>query len=349
MAHLSQVGRAGTGRGIMSDTETPIGTDLEQAAHILSRGGIVAIPTETVYGLAADAFQPEAVARIFAAKQRPAFDPLIVHIGSIDWLPRVACRVPALAQQMLEHFWPGPLTLILDKQPAVADLVTSGLPTVAVRQPAHPLASQLLSQLQRPLAAPSANLFGRTSPTTAEHVAEQLSGRIDYILDGGPCAVGLESTIVRVVGNSWRILRPGGVTREELLEFSPQEETETSTDADSDETAHLAPQAPGQLLEHYAPQTRLRIVSDLTTRVPQPGTGALLLTRTDWSGCDLSAFAVVQELSPAGDLVSAAARFFAALHELDQQGLQEIWALPFPQHGLGLALNDRLRRAATYE
>lgn len=333
----------------MSDTETPIGTDLEQAARILAGGGIVAIPTETVYGLAADAFQPEAVARIFAAKQRPAFDPLIVHIGSRDWLPGVAGRIPPLAQRMMEHFWPGPLTLILDKHRAVADLVTSGLPTVAVRQPAHPLASQLLSQLQRPLAAPSANLFGRTSPTTAEHVAEQLSGRIDYILDGGPCAVGLESTIVRVTDETWRILRPGGVTREELQEFAPQADTEASADSDSDATNQMTPQAPGQLLEHYAPQTRLRIVPDWTTRIPQPGTGALLLTRSDWPGCDFSAFAAVRELSSSGDLVSAAARFFAALHELDQLGLQEIWAAPFPPQGLGLAINDRLRRAATHE
>lgn len=323
----------------MHGGHTPIGTDVERAADILRQGGLVAIPTETVYGLAADALNPRAVAGIFAAKNRPAFDPLIVHLGGIDWLPQVAKQVPPLAERLMARFWPGPLTIILEKTAAIADLVTSGLPSVAVRMPRHPLALHLLQVVQRPLAAPSANLFGQTSPTTASHVSRQLDGRIDYILDGGPCGVGVESTIIRVEGQMIQILRPGGVTREELSEFG-------SVVLPSAEDSDSMPLVPGQLKEHYAPRTPLRIIEPPVDFSMEQQMGLLTLNRRDWSAVDLARFDCVRELSPRGELEEAAAGFFAALHEMDEAGLDLILATPFPDHGLGLALNDRLRRAA---
>lgn len=316
----------------------PVGTDVPRAAALLRRGALVAFPTETVYGLGADALDPAAVARIFEAKERPAFDPLIVHIAESARLDELAADVSESARRLTERFWPGPLTLVLPKTEAVPDIVTSGLPTVAVRVPDHPLALDLLEAAGRPVAAPSANRFGRVSPTTAAHVAEQLGERIDYILDGGPCRVGLESTVLDMTSSPPRLLRPGGLPAEEIeavIGHIALPETETPADTE-------AKPAPGMLSRHYAPATPLIVEAD--PRVPLPPGRLGLLTLTPPT--DPSPFAAVEVLSATGALTEAAARFFAALRRLDAQGIDCIVARPFPERGLGRAMNDRLRRAA---
>ncbi len=313
-----------------------IGTDVRRAAEIIRRGGVVGMPTETVYGLAADALNPLAVAKIFEAKERPFFDPLIIHVADVFWLPRVVAEFPEQARLLAERFWPGPLTLILPKVAAVPDLVTSGLPSVGVRVPRHPVALDLLRQADCPLAAPSANLFGRISPTTAQHVVEQLGERIDYILDGGPCQVGVESTVLQLSPRPC-LLRPGGVSIEDLIEVIGPIEIGISTDHPADE-----PQtAPGMLPQHYAPRTRL-VLSPGETRTANGRWG--LLARQH--GPHESDFEACEILSPDGDLREAASNFFAALRRLDDLGLDGIVAETFPETGLGRALNDRLHRAA---
>lgn len=314
-----------------------IGTDIGAAARLLESGNLVAFPTETVYGLGADALNPTAVAAIFAAKQRPAFDPLIVHIAEQDWLPRVVTNVPKSAKQLMDAFWPGPLTLILPRLDRVPDLVSSGLPTVGVRLPEHSIARELIRRADRPIAAPSANLFGRLSPTTAAHVAEQLGDRIDYILDGGPSTVGLESTVVAATDQAVHVLRPGGVSIEQLKEVVPAVNFERSNPD--------RPVSPGQTQVHYAPGTPL-VINDRPEELDiEPGTGLLSIghpvSRDD--------FAAVEVLSETGDLIECAARFFAALRRLDALGLDLIIAQPFPETGLGVALNDRLQRAAGHQ
>lgn len=313
---------------------TGVPADLQRAADILRSGGLVAIPTETVYGLAANALNPQAVARIFAAKERPFFDPLIVHLPDVDWWPRVAREFPAAARKLADAFWPGPLTLVLPRADAVPDLVTSGLPTVGVRVPDHPLTQELLRRANVPVAAPSANPFGRLSPTTAEHVQRQLGSRVDFILDGGPCRVGVESTILQVGEDGVRLLRPGGVPVEAV-------ESLVGPVIIPPRTASANPVAPGMLDSHYAPRTPLTLVDTLPPVFP-PRTGLLLLQPETGS----EGAAAVEVLSSTGDLVESAARFFQALHRLDTAGLSRILAVPFPEHGLGRALNDRLRRAA---
>ena len=315
----------------------PIGTDVERAASLLREGRLVAFPTETVYGLGADALNPHAVARIFAAKGRPLFDPLIVHLADASWISRVAAGISLQARELVRHFWPGPLTLVLPKTEAVPDLVTSGLPTVAVRVPDHPVARELLSKADTPAAAPSANLFGRLSPTTAAHVADQLADRIDYILDGGPCRVGVESTVLSIATDTPVLLRPGGLPLEEI-------EAAIGPVARPDVSRHpsaAAQPSPGMLPRHYAPRTPVRIgrAVDFTPAGRRVG----LLT---WRPEGLAGFAAIEALSPTGDLTEAAANFFAAMRRLDAQSLDLILAEPFPEHGLGRALNDRLRRAA---
>lgn len=310
-------------------------TDLQRAATVIRQGGLVAIPTETVYGLAANALDPQAVARIFAAKDRPFFDPLIVHIADTAWWPRVVREFPPLAVRLAKRFWPGPLTLILPRSAAIPDLVTSGLPTVGIRLPDHPLTRELIRLADVPVAAPSANPFGRLSPTTADHVRRQLGDRVDMVLDGGPCRVGVESTILQIQGDQALLLRPGGVSLEEI-------EAEIGSVALPGQASPDKPAAPGMLDSHYAPRTKLRIV-DGTRLVPPPSSQAGLLTLTP---VDASQFAAAEALSRTGNLIEAAANFFQALHRLDQLGLDVILATPFPHEGLGRALNDRLRRAA---
>jgi L-threonylcarbamoyladenylate synthase len=311
-------------------------TDPLQAARALRRGKLVALPTETVYGLGADATNPTAVARLFAAKDRPLFDPLILHLASRAWLPRVAARVPPAAEQLSRRFWPGPLTLVLPRQPSVLDLVTAGLPTVAVRVPRHRLMQQVLAALNRPIAAPSANRFGRLSPTRPEHVLEQLGDVIDYLLDGGKCRVGVESTIVEVDDdNRVTLLRPGGLPLERI-------EAVVGPVRRHRRTARQRLKAPGQLPQHYAPRTPVRLLRRLPA-APPPGKrwGLLALRPQSCHG-----YAAQEFLSPEGNLVTAAARLFDALHRLDQLRLERIIALEFPEQGLGRAINDRLRRAA---
>jgi L-threonylcarbamoyladenylate synthase len=305
-----------------------------RAAELLKTGGLVAIPTETVYGLAANALDARAVARIFAAKDRPFFDPLIVHLADVSWWPRVVREFPPMARRLAEKFWPGPLTMVLPKTEAVPDIVTSGLPTVGIRVPDHRLTLDVLRLADVPVAAPSANPFGRLSPTTAGHVRQQLGDKVDWILDGGPCRVGVESTIIQIDGNTATLLRPGGVPLEQI-------EALIGRVRHADPSAANRPAAPGMLDSHYAPRTKLRIVEEIPIE-PSSKTGLLVLK----SSGDTHRFAQVEVLSPRGDLIEAAANFFQALHRLDQSGLDEILATRFPEEGLGRALNDRLNRAA---
>ncbi|MEL6479039.1 MAG: L-threonylcarbamoyladenylate synthase [Pseudomonadota bacterium] len=298
---------------------------LASAVETLRGGGLVAFPTETVYGLGADARDDRAVAGIFAAKDRPQFNPLIVHVASLaeaeTWV-----ALPDPLMRLAQAFWPGPLSLVAPVRTGLSDLVTAGLPTVAVRVPAHPVARALLAAFDGPLAAPSANPSGRVSPTTAEHVLTGLSGRIDAVVDGGPCSVGLESTIVGIAGPQPVLLRPGGV---------PVEALEACIGAPVQQRVGHAITAPGQLESHYAPAARLRLGAEA------PRAGEIWL---GFGGGPVDPEAGLS-LSPNGDLTEAAARLFAALRHLDRPG-GRIAVAPIPDHGLGLAINDRLRRAA---
>ncbi len=319
--------------------ESKLGVDVDHAARLLREGKLVAFATETVYGLGANALDVTAVAHIFAAKNRPYFDPLIVHVVDRTWLPRLVARWPKKAEQLAQRFWPGPLTLVVPKTDLVPDLVTSGLPSVAMRMPSHPLALELLQRADLPIAAPSANPFGRISPTCAEHVAEWLGEQVDYILDGGPCSVGVESTVVQLDGDRAILLRPGGVSLEDLQAVIGQIEIPIRESTHPDEAAP----SPGMLPQHYAPRVPLTIVSDVTSICSTDKVGLLTLGPIP----SASRFEKVEVLSTSGDLTEAATSFFAALRRLDAAGLDSIVALPFTNRGLGRALNDRLSRAAT--
>jgi L-threonylcarbamoyladenylate synthase len=301
------------------------------AAALLRAGGVVAFPTETVYGLGAAALEARAVARIFEIKSRPSFDPLIVHVLDREMLAQVVAEIPPLAEVLIERFWPGALTLVLPKRPVVPALVTAGLDTVAVRMPSHPVARSLLEMVGAPLAAPSANRFGGLSPTRARHVSEAFGGRVEMILDGGPSEHGIESTIVGF-GQSPALLRPGAVAVEAI---------EAAIGPLAREPFAGAPVAPGQLPQHYAPRTPLRLIDPRQVRKDQrTGAAALTLSET------VSGYAATRLLSHRGDLREAAAGFFEALHELDALDLVRIDAQPMTEQGLGLAMMDRLRRAA---
>jgi L-threonylcarbamoyladenylate synthase len=310
--------------------------NLHRAAEILRKGGIVAFPTETVYGLGADAFQPLAVARIFEAKKRPYFDPLIVHVGRPNDLEKLVKNVPSAARKLIDRFWPGPLTIVLEKRETVPDIVTAGLPTVAVRMPNHPLAFHLLEESNCPIAAPSANPFGYLSPTTAEHVREQLGDQVDLVLDGGPCEVGVESTILSLAEDMPRLLRPGGLALEEIESIIGPVRVETAHDE--------RPLAPGRLERHYAPRTPLVISDDRTGSEACAGkrVGRLAFSEDRDTPCAR----YVEVLSKTGDLREAAANLFAAIRKLDRLNLDLIVADPVPEIGLGRAIMDRLRRAS---
>jgi L-threonylcarbamoyladenylate synthase len=305
-------------------------SSIKHAAGLLRSGGVVAFPTETVYGLGALAFEPAYVARIFEIKQRPRFDPLIVHVLDRAMLDAVVSEVPPLAEALVRRFWPGPLTLVLPKRSIVPELVTSGLPTVAVRMPSHPIARSLLEAVGAPLAAPSANRFGSLSPTRAERVAESLNVDVDLILDAGSTEFGIESTIVAFDPNP-SVLRPGAVDVEALEALVGPLAMITEGPA----------RAPGMMKRHYAPRTPLRLVDPATVPVSQRvGAGALAL-------CDrFEGYSEMRVLSRRGDLREAAAGFFETLHELDSHKLERIDAQPIAGGGLGLAMMDRLRRAA---
>jgi L-threonylcarbamoyladenylate synthase len=322
----------------------PTPENLRLAAECLGRGELVAFPTETVYGLGAHAFRPEALARVFEAKRRPFFDPLIVHVGDPGQAEQVCARIDARARRLMDRFWPGPLTLVLPKGDAVPDIAVSGLPTVAVRMPDHPVALALLRACGFPVAAPSANPFGRLSPTAAAHVAAHFEEGLSLILDGGPCAVGVESTILSLEGETPVILRAGGLSREDIEAVAGPVALSASPAGSGADPGH--PLAPGQLPSHYAPRTPLRLLpgpGPVRPAAPADGPTGLLAFR----GPAPEGFAgPVEILSPAGDLREAAARLFACLHRLDGLGLARILAEPVPEEGLGLAIMDRLRKAA---
>lgn len=310
---------------------------VEAAANLLRNSGIVAFPTETVYGLGASAFDRKAVARVFEAKQRPRFDPLIVHVDGPEQVPMLAEHAPPMAMELIERFWPGPLTLVLPKTAAVPDLVTAGLSTVAIRMPRHPLALELIRRTGTPVAAPSANAFGFTSPTLAHHVLDQLAGRVDMVLDGGACAVGIESTIVSLAGAVPVLLRPGGIPAEDI-------EAVTGPLMRAAHRGTGAMAAPGLLPRHYAPRTPLVLRPAGDWPAPAPGTKVGVLAFQAIG--NPSQFAAVEILSESGDLREAAARLFGALRRLDARGLDRIVTQTVPAVGLGLAINDRLTRAA---
>ena len=311
---------------------------LAEAAAVLRAGGLVAFGTETVYGLGANALGPAAVAGVFAAKGRPRFDPLIVHLADAAELPTVAAGVPAAARRLTGRFWPGPLTVVLPKTGAVPDLVTAGLPGVAVRVPASAAARRFLAACGVPVCAPSANPFGGVSPTTAAHVLDGLGDAIDAVLDCGPCAVGVESTVVGFEGGRPVVLRVGGVPAGEI-EAVLGEPVEVRTGS-ADPGRPLT--SPGSLSRHYAPRTPLTLVSD-PAAVGDPGRAGLL-TFAPHPAADL--FAAREALSETGDDREAAANLYAVLRRLDAAGLDRLYAAPVPDAGLGAAINDRLRRAA---
>ncbi|MGD9786182.1 MAG: L-threonylcarbamoyladenylate synthase [Hyphomicrobiaceae bacterium] len=304
---------------------------MAEAGALLRCGELVAFPTETVYGLGADATNGTAVARIFEAKGRPRFNPLIVHVASIEAAAALAELSPA-DLRLAEAFWPGPLTLVLPRRAdsGLSDIVSAGLDTVAVRVPRHPIARALLGAAGSPVAAPSANRSGHVSATTAAHVAADLDGQVGMILDGGSCPQGLESTIIRVDGREVVLLRPGAIPADEIARVADA--------ALQRRTDEASPRAPGQLASHYAPRAQVRL------NITEPAPGAALLAfgpsvpRRD--------VGFVFNLSPRGDLAEAAANLFTALRVLDQSGVGRIDVMPIPSHGLGEAINDRLRRAA---
>ena len=325
-----------------------ISTDRVAAVELLRKGDLVALPTETVYGLAAKALNPIAVAKIFEAKERPRFDPLIVHLPNRGWLGRIVDGLAGdrqLIGKLADKFWPGPLTIVLPKREIVSDIVTAGLETVAVRLSAHPVFAEIVGELDEPLAAPSANRFGRVSPTTAQHVLDELDGRIPLIVDAGPTEHGIESTIVAVRDGRIAILRCGPITDEQLSEFADIVRV----------TVTQRISAPGHLPSHYTPITPLRLIDKAEAFPPQKNQRVGLLA---WSGAFPSptspqletrcseAFAAVRNLSDRGDLREAAANLFRCLRELDALGLDLIIAERVPSRGLGAAIMDRLERAS---
>ncbi len=307
------------------------------AVRCLAEGGLVAFPTETVYGLGADAANPAAIARLYQAKGRPAFNPLIAHVNDLAAARRIA-RFDATAIALAEAFWPGPLTLVLPKTNdcTVADLATAGLDTIAIRLPAHRIARDILRAFGGPVVAPSANLSGHVSPTTAAHVQSDLAGRIDLIIDGGAVAVGVESTIVGCFGAPM-LLRPGGLPRGEIERVLGRALVQPPDDADNDSSQPLAP---GMLASHYAPRAPVRLDAG---RI-EAGEALLAFGPAAVPGID--AATMVMNLSARGDLNEAAANLFGYLRALDAKGPDTIAVMPVPHHGLGEAINDRLRRAA---
>jgi L-threonylcarbamoyladenylate synthase len=340
--------RSGTDLG----PETPA---IAECAVILQRGGLVAIPTETVYGLAANALDIAAVARIFEAKGRPAWDPLIVHVANFEMVSRIAAEFPESARELAQRFWPGPLTLLLPKSEQLPSVVTAGRQSAAVRMPAHPVAGALIAAANLPLAAPSANRFGRISPTTAEHVLTELDGRIDAILDAGPTEIGVESTVIDSLRSPPLLLRPGAVTRDQIEAVIGRVELYSPP-------AHAAPQAlasPGLAARHYAPTARLilidgerdallKAIRDYVTSEAERGNYVGVLAPDDW--IDESTLAsggiVLSAWGPWGDWRQLSRNLFAGLRYLDKPGVSVILC-PVPSNeGLGLALRDRLTRAA---
>ena len=316
----------------------PPWTTVSEAARLLRDGEVVAIPTETVYGLAGNAFEPKALAKIFAAKERPTFDPLIVHIADIAQLDDIAKDIPDSAYKLAEAYWPGPMTIILPKKDCIPDLCTSGLPSVAVRFPSHPVAQAIIKESGLPLAAPSANLFKHVSPTTAEHVAAQLAERIAGIVDGGPCTVGVESSIISLTGDKPAVLRPGAITPEMFAEVLGSVDVKESTSKPGQPMA-----APGQCDTHYRPQVPLFFGAvPAGTQLP-PNTVRIAF------GKQQGPIPAKLNLSETGDMAEATANLYAFMHDLDKPEYDLILVDPIPNVGVGMALNDRLKRASVKE
>jgi L-threonylcarbamoyladenylate synthase len=310
-----------------------IGSDIEKAKNILLAGDLVAVPTETVYGLAANALNPHAVAKVFEVKGRPHFDPLIVHVPNLEAAKLYVLDIPAQAESLAKKFWPGPLTLLIKKKSTISDLVTAGLDTVGIRCPNHPLTQKLLASLPFPLAAPSANPFGYVSPTRPEHVAEQLGEKISYILDGGPATVGVESTIVGFEENAPVIFRLGGVTQEQIEAVIGRVAVSITSTSN--------PKSPGQLQSHYSPGKKI-IIGDIRALIKKHSTEnfGILSFNQDY----LQRFQCI--LSPSGQMPEAAQNLFSALRILDKMPIDIILTEFVPDVGIGRAINDRLRRAS---
>jgi len=313
-----------------------IGSDLQKAIALLQSDELVGIPTETVYGLAGNALNAKAIAKIFEAKDRPFFDPLIVHVPDIEAAYQYVTHIPEKALLLAKHFWPGPLTMLLPKKPIIPDLATSGLDTVGIRCPQHPITTQLLKLLPFPLAAPSANPFGYISPTNPQHVNQQLGNKIKYILEGGECQVGLESTIIGFEQDQPIAYRLGGLSIEQLEEIVGPIQIQLNTSSN--------PSAPGQLKSHYAPSKKLIIgnLAELVSTHSHQTIGILSFNR-EMPGIEIYKQRI---LSPTSNLSEAAQHLFAYLRELDQLSVDVILAEEVPPIGLGRAINDRLKRAS---
>ncbi len=314
----------------------PTIANINLATKYLLQGKLVSFPTETVYGLGADATNDSAVASIFAAKRRPEFNPLIIHLSSLAEAEKYV-EFDMVSRRLAAAFWPGPLTLVVKKKAnsLLSGLVSAGLDTVAVRVPHHPVVSELLKHFKYPVAAPSANISGKLTPTRPEHVAEELSAHVAMILDGPPCQKGIESTIAQVAGSEIRLLRPGSITRREIAELTGLRVTTGENDP---APAYQTPTAPGQLKSHYAPDTPLR----LNAKTIYPGEALLAFGSLYPKDAQ-----ILRNLSPRGSLVEAASNLFSMLHDLDQAGCRTIAVSPIPAKGIGIAINDRLDRAAT--
>ena len=315
-----------------------ISTDISKAIEILNNGELVAIPTETVYGLAGNIFNESSVKRIFETKKRPAYNPLIVHIPSIEYLNKVVSYIPEKAKQLADAFWPGSLTLILPKKSSIPDLVTAGKSTVGVRIPNHPVTLELLKRLEFPLAAPSANPFNRISPTRPEHVADYFEDSLEMVLDGGVCQKGVESTIIGFENDNPVVYRLGAISIEEIEAVVGPVELKNKKERN--------PDAPGMLLKHYSPRTKIMISDSIVTDhevYKSEKIGVLSFSNS----YNQSLVKVNSILSPSGNLEEAAANLYQSLHELDSQNLTIILAEKFPEEGLGKTINDRLQRAAS--
>jgi len=321
-----------------------IGKDITRAIELLNNKELVAIPTETVYGLAANGLDADAVLKIYEAKNRPSFNPLILHVADMQHAQKLVADFPERARLLAEKFWPGPLTIVLKKRDIIPDLVTAGLDAVGVRVPAHSLTLKLLKYLNFPLAAPSANPSGYVSPTTPQHVEQQLGDKVAYILDGGKCSVGIESTIVKVINDELIVLRLGGIEMERIeaaigTKRLPQQNEES-----------LKVESPGMMASHYAPRKKFVLgnIDDNLIKYSTEKIGILFFQKTRHERPDVPGVKPVKEavLSPEGDLHEAARNLFSYLRELDESDSDVILAEPVPDEGLGRAINDRLRRAA---
>jgi len=308
--------------------------NIELAVNLIKKGELVAFPTETVYGLGADGLNAFAVTKIFEVKKRPSFNPLILHISNLGQLNLISECKNEKVETLIDEFWPGPLTLVVPKKNVVPEIVTAGNSTVAVRMPNHPVALELIELNNNPIAAPSANMFGQLSPTTAEHVQKQLGGKVSLILNGGSCKVGVESTILGVSDNEVYLLRPGGISTEEIENIIGK--------ISKNKNISGAPESPGQLPYHYAPRIPIRFLDkESIDKIDKDKTGLLLFKSSELEG----SFKIVKVLSANGNLREAAANLFSHLHDLEKEGISEIYVERLPERGLGIAIMDRLKKA----